>query len=96
MFPGWIVARAISPDVWSGLLTGKYALQGGVIRYAAGTAKGGQIVRHLIPASMPLLNFIPGVNVVPELFNSYQLLGVRALVLLSLMPLFPHTRHYAH
>lgn len=77
MFPGWVVARAISPDVWSGLLTGKYLLQGGVIRYAAGTAKGGQIVRHLIPASMPILNFIPGVNAVPELFNSYQLLGLR-------------------
>jgi hypothetical protein len=27
---------------------------------------------------MPLLNFIPGVNIVPELFNSYQLLGVRS------------------
>jgi len=78
VFPGWVVARAISPDVWSGLLTGKYLLHGGVIRYAAGTTKGGQIVRHLIPTSMPFLNFIPGVNVVPELFNSYQLLGVRS------------------
>lgn len=69
IFPGWIVTRAVSPDVWAGLITGQYTLHGGVVRYAAGTAKAGQIIRHLLPAST---NLNP-LNVLPTLFNAYQL-----------------------
>lgn len=76
IFPGWTVTRAISPDVWAGLVTGQFTLHGGVIRYAAGTAQAGQIVRHLIPAST---NLNP-LNAIPALFNTYQLQQVSTQV----------------
>lgn len=37
-----------SPEILSNLINGTYTLEGGVVRYAAGTGKGGQIVRHLV------------------------------------------------
>lgn len=51
ILPGWILARALSPDVLSGVALGMYKVYGGVVRWAPGTPQGGQIVRHLIPAS---------------------------------------------
>jgi len=48
-----ILARTISsaPDIVEGLSTGLYELWGGVVRYAKGNPKGGQIVAHLqVPA----------------------------------------------
>lgn len=35
------------PDVWARIRSGEYSLHGGVVRHAAGTGKGGQIVGHL-------------------------------------------------
>jgi hypothetical protein len=49
MVPGWVVARGIPPELLLGLDSGLYTLHGGVVRWAAGTANAGQIVRHLIP-----------------------------------------------
>ena len=46
-----IVERGIPSEVLTGLLTRKFKLYGGVVRWAAGTEKAGQIVRHLIPVS---------------------------------------------
>jgi len=43
------VARAIPSDVLIGLSAGQYKLDGGVIRWVAGTEHAGEIVRHLIP-----------------------------------------------
>lgn len=36
------------PEILAGLQSGKFTLHGGVVRHAAGTGKGGQIVGHLI------------------------------------------------
>jgi hypothetical protein len=49
MVPGWVVARGIPPELLLGINSGLYTVHGGVIRWAAGTANAGQIVRHLIP-----------------------------------------------
>lgn len=90
IFPGWTVARAIPYETYVGLLTGKYQLYGGVIRWAAGTANGGRIVAHLLPASTGLSNTVPGLNLISGLaaniqleqvksitrFNTYQLFGI--------------------
>ena len=46
---GLSVARGIPAEVVSGLITGMYRLDGGVIRWAANTENAGQIIRHLIP-----------------------------------------------
>jgi hypothetical protein len=73
VFPGWLIARAIPPEVLTGLITGQYKLYGGVIRWAAGTANAGQIVRHLIPASTNLLNTIPGLGFIPGIIANLQL-----------------------
>ena len=48
--PGWTVSREIPPDVIDGLNAGRFSLDGGVIRGAAGTENAGQIVRHLLGA----------------------------------------------
>jgi hypothetical protein len=58
--PGLIVARALPETALAGLVTGAYTLHGGVIRHAAGTAQGGQIVAHLLPAGPPAAT-LPGV-----------------------------------
>ncbi|NEP84075.1 MAG: hypothetical protein F6K17_22355 [Okeania sp. SIO3C4] len=46
VIPGWTVVREIPPEVQTGLISGKYQLYGGVIRWASGTKNAGQIVRH--------------------------------------------------
>lgn len=48
---GLTVARAIPPEVITGLLTGQYRQYGGVIRWASDTENAGQIVRHLLPVT---------------------------------------------
>lgn len=70
IFPGWIIARAIPYKYLAGLVTGQYNLTGGVIRHAAGTAQGGQIAAHLLPA---VSNMIPGLNFIPGLVANFQL-----------------------
>ncbi len=62
------VERALPEGVLTGLLSGQYSLHGGVIRSA-----GGQIVRHLIPASTPALDPFGLMSAIPSLFNTYQL-----------------------
>lgn len=46
---GEILARALSsaPEIIEGIRSGLYTVWGGVVRYSAGNAKGGQIVGHL-------------------------------------------------
>ena len=74
VFPGWIVERAIPYETLIGLATGKYTLHGGVIRWAAGTAKGGQIIRHLIiPVGTNLSNVVPGLGFIPGIIANMQL-----------------------
>ncbi len=48
---GGTLIRQLPPDTLLGLATGQYTLHGGVIRYAAGSDRGGQIVRHLLMPS---------------------------------------------
>lgn len=79
-FPGWEVARMIPPDVAMGLFTGQYKLYGGVIRWAAGTEHAGQIVRHLLPAGSQVLNFVPGLNFIPGIVNSWQMADLKNAV----------------
>lgn len=55
LLSGFTVARAIPLEVIDGLAVGRYVLSGGVIRGAPGTEIGGQIVRHLLPASSNVL-----------------------------------------
>lgn len=47
---GITVSRALPDATLAGLALGHYALHGGVIRHAAGTARAGQIVAHLLPS----------------------------------------------
>lgn len=80
VFPGWEVTRMIPSDVWMGLATGQYKLYGGVIRWAAGTEHAGQIVRHLLPATSQVLNFVPGLNFIPGIVNSMQMADLKDAV----------------
>ena len=78
---GLEVTRQIPAEVATGLLTGRYSLHGGVIRYAVGTEHAGQIVRHLLPVAKGTLDvgfdlFTSPVSAVFEAFNSYQLMKV--------------------
>ena len=70
VFPGWTVARAIPYKYLTELLMGQYTLTGGVIRHAAGTGRGGQIVAHLLPAAS---QGVPGLNFLPGLIANFQL-----------------------
>jgi hypothetical protein len=49
------VTRSIPQEVLDGLLTGKFKMHGGVIRWATGTEYAGQIVRHLIPTASQMV-----------------------------------------
>lgn len=73
MISGWTVARNIPYETLTGLATGKYQLYGGVIRWAAGTANAGQIVRHLIPVGLNTLSVIPGLDFIPGIVANIQL-----------------------
>ena len=79
VFPNWTVASAIPYETLGGLLTGQYKLYGGVVRWAAGTANAGQIVRHLIPAGMNALGVIPGLNFIPGIMNTIKLIEIQDL-----------------
>jgi hypothetical protein len=79
--PGLIVARALPVETMLGLLSGQYTLQGGVIRWAAGTAQAGQIVRHLIPVAQPAFSLLPfgGLAALSGLTSTYQIGQMHAL-----------------
>lgn len=80
LFPGWLIARAIPFDLLAGVLTGKYVVTGGVIRWAAGTPLGGQIIRHLIPATTTILDGIPGLNFIPGILENIQLSNINEAI----------------
>lgn len=72
---GLQVARSIPQEVITGILIGQYKQYGGVIRWADGTDKAGQIVRHLLPVATESLNlplFAPMSSVLGAV-NTYQI-----------------------
>ena len=73
MLPGFNVMRVIPHETLAGLMTGQYKLYGGVIRWAAGTANAGQIVKHIIPTAFNPLGTIPGLNIILGITNSLQM-----------------------
>lgn len=73
VFPGWIVERSIPYETLLGLMTGKYTIHGGVIRWAKGTAKGGQIVAHLLAVGPNPLKIVPGLDFIPGIVANIQL-----------------------
>lgn len=79
VFPGWTIARAIPHETLIGLATGQYKLYGGVVRWAAGTAQAGQIVRHLIPAGLNPLSIIPGLDFIPGIVANVQLNQLKSM-----------------
>ncbi|MEL6223060.1 MAG: hypothetical protein AAFR31_10525, partial [Cyanobacteria bacterium J06627_8] len=72
---GLTVARAIPPEVITGLLSGQYKQYGGVIRWASGTQNAGQIVRHLLPVTSQSLvsPLFESVSSTLGVVNTYQL-----------------------
>jgi hypothetical protein len=60
-------------EFWTGIVAGQYDLTGGVIRHAAGSELGGQIVAHLLPAGSALGNLVPGLNFIPGLLANFQI-----------------------
>jgi hypothetical protein len=77
IFPGWTVTQGIPSETIVGLMTGQYKLCGGVIRWAAGTANAGQIIKHLIPIASTTASLIPGLNFIPGLMANVQLEQVK-------------------
>lgn len=75
---GLSVARGIPAEVVSGLITGMYRLDGGVIRWAANTENAGQIIRHLIPiaSSISPTSLLTPISGVMGAVNTYQLHGL--------------------
>ena len=75
------VVRSLPTEVFAGLMTGQYAMHGGVIRWAADTERAGQIVRHLIPVAEnaiglanPLVGtLVNGLSTGLGAINTYQL-----------------------
>ena len=77
MLPGGLtVLNQIPRAAIRGLLTKELVLDGGVIRWAAGTGRGGQIFMHLLPAGKSLLNLIPGLDFLPGIVANVQLYKV--------------------
>ncbi|GAK49062.1 hypothetical protein U14_00280 [Candidatus Moduliflexus flocculans] len=70
---GLKVLCAIPPQAITGLLAGTLKITGGVIRYASGTSKAGQIFMHLLPGGNLLFNMIPGLDFLPGLAANFQL-----------------------
>ncbi len=75
---GLSVARGIPTEVVSGLITGMYRLDGGVIRWAANTENAGQIIRHLIPIASTIgpTSLLAPISGVMGAVNTYQLHGI--------------------
>jgi hypothetical protein len=75
---GLTVTRAIPKEVLDGLLVGQYKVYGGVIRWAPGTERAGEVVRHLIPMGPQTITdplFRPA-NRMLNIANAYQGIGV--------------------
>ena len=70
---GLSVLNAIPTQAITGLLAGTLKITGGVIRYAAGTSKAGQIFMHLLPAESLILNEFPGLDFFPGILANFQL-----------------------
>ena len=75
---GVTVSRTIPDSTLAGLALGRYALNGGVIRWAAGTPQAGQIVAHLLPAAAAAAPLITGAGIVTGVASVVG--GVGALV----------------
>jgi hypothetical protein len=75
---GLSVARGIPTEVVSGLITGMYRLDGGVIRWAANTENAGQIIRHLIPIASNIgpTSLLAPISGVMGAVNTCQLHGI--------------------
>jgi hypothetical protein len=79
---GLTVMRALPAETMLGILTGQYTIHGGVIRQAAGTPQGGQIVAHLvggpainIQATHPLLAVANVVGDIVNAFGTFHIIG---------------------
>ncbi len=70
---GLSVLNAIPTQAITGLLAGTLKITGGVIRYAAGTSKAGQIFMHLLPMESLVLNEFPGLDFFPGIIANFQL-----------------------
>lgn len=66
---GITVLRQVPAEYWAGIASNLYSVHGGVIRDQAG-----RILAHLaMPAISAPLQLVPGLNLIPELIQSYQL-----------------------
>lgn len=74
---GFTVLRQVPAEYWSGIASKVYSVHGGVIR-----DQGGRILAHLaMPAVSAPLQLVPGLTLIPELIQSYQLEVVNENVL---------------
>jgi hypothetical protein len=73
-----------NPEILKGLLDGSMQRYGSVIRWAAGTVKAGQIVRHLAEnpgltsklMTVPFDPIVAGIDVIGHALNYHKLIGV--------------------
>lgn len=66
---GFTVLRQVPAEYWAGIASNLYSVHGGVIRDQAG-----QILAHLaMPAVSAPLQILPGLNLVSEVIQGYQL-----------------------
>ncbi|MEG4225318.1 hypothetical protein QUA35_03945 [Microcoleus sp. N9_B2] len=73
-----------NPEIIKGLLDGSMQRYGSVIRWAAGTVNGGQIVRHLAETpgltsklmTVPFSPIVAGIDVIGHGLNYHKLIGV--------------------
>ncbi|EGK90431.1 hypothetical protein D0A34_13480 [Microcoleus vaginatus PCC 9802] len=73
-----------NPEIIQGLLNGSMQRYGSVIRWAAGTVNGGQIVRHLAETpgltsklmTVPFSPILAGIDVIGHGLNYHKLIGV--------------------
>lgn len=66
---GIAVLRKVPAEYWAGIANNLYSVHGGVIRDQAG-----RILAHLaMPAASAPLQLVPGLNLIPELIQGYQL-----------------------
>ena len=75
-----------NPEIIQGLLNGSMQRYGSVIRWAAGTVNGGQIVRHLAETpgltsklmTVPFSPIVAGIDVIGHGLNYHKLMGVES------------------